>query len=140
MTHTGKIGRLPEELQEELNRRLGAKTPDAQLLQWLNGLPEVQAVLLHDFGGQKITRRNLKAWKTGGYQHWVTEETAFLDAFERILSQQRTQSPPADKLTPDSQINSKANQMPADAGQFFLPLSPALNPPSRSAGQSKLEK
>jgi hypothetical protein len=124
MTHTGKIGRLPEDLQEELNRRLNANTPDAQLLQWLNSLPEVQVALLRDFGGQKITSQNLKAWKNGGYQQWVTGETAFLDAVNRIRARQRALTQPAGELTPHRQINPGANQKPLEAGQksfSFLP-------------------
>jgi hypothetical protein len=124
MTHTGKIGRLPEDLQEELNRRLNANTRDAQLLQWLNSLPEVQVALLRDFGGQKITSQNLKTWKNGGYQQWVTEETAFLDAVNRIRARQRALTQPAGELTPPRQINPCANQKPLEAGQksfSFLP-------------------
>jgi hypothetical protein len=124
MTHTGKIGRLPEDLQEELNRRLSANTPDAPLLQWLNSLPEVQVALLRDFDGQKITSRNLKAWKIGGYQEWVTDEMAFRDAVNRIRARQRALTQPADELTPRRQINPCANPKPSEAGQksfSFLP-------------------
>jgi hypothetical protein len=85
MTRTGKIGRLPEELQEQLNGRIGKKVPDPQLLDWLNSSPEVRAVLARDFAGQNITRRNLALWKKGGYQHWITEQNAFIRSVGNVL-------------------------------------------------------
>jgi hypothetical protein len=92
MTHTGKIGRLSEELQWQVNRRILAPMPDTQLLDWLNALPEVQVVLARDFGGQKITRRNLAVWKSDGYQQWYAEESALLDAAINFLSRDQPEA------------------------------------------------
>ncbi len=66
MTRIGKIARLPHELREELNRRLQDGEPGAELVGWLNELPEVQTVLAEHFAGRPITEQNLSEWKTGG--------------------------------------------------------------------------
>jgi len=42
-TRIGKIGRLPRQVREELNRRLLEGEPGITLVDWLNGLPAVQA-------------------------------------------------------------------------------------------------
>ncbi|MDR3456041.1 MAG: hypothetical protein P4N60_01235, partial [Verrucomicrobiae bacterium] len=53
-THNGKIGRLPRELREQLNRRLDQNEPGGRILDWLNALPAVQAVLQADFKGDRV--------------------------------------------------------------------------------------
>ena len=45
----GKIGRLPEKNRNELNQRLADGESAAPIFQWLNALPEVQAVLAGQF-------------------------------------------------------------------------------------------
>jgi hypothetical protein len=46
------------------------------LVQWLNGLPEVQAVMAAEFNAKPIAERNLSAWKTGGYMSWQQDQQA----------------------------------------------------------------
>jgi hypothetical protein len=70
MTRNGKIARLPAAIREELNQRLLDGQPGRQLVEWLNGLPKVQAVLKAQFKGNPITKTNLSQWKTGGYPAW----------------------------------------------------------------------
>ena len=53
-THNGKIGRLPKPIRDALNRRLDNSEPAPPLLAWLDGLPEVQAVLNQQFDGKPI--------------------------------------------------------------------------------------
>src|SRR6185436_18958283 len=50
-----------------------------ELLAWLNGLAEVQAVLKAEFGGAPINDQNLTNWRQGGYAEWRRhqEELAF---------------------------------------------------------------
>jgi len=79
MTRNGKIARLPLDLREQLNQRLRQGQKARQLIQWLNGLPEVQAVLGSEFKGQPILEVNLSRWKNGGYQSWLEEQNS-LDA------------------------------------------------------------
>ncbi len=64
----GKIARLPREIREELNERLERSEPSPQLLEWLNALPEVKAVLRDGFSGAPINRQNFSAWRQGGFQ------------------------------------------------------------------------
>ena len=73
---SGKIARLPLALREELNRRLQDGEKGSRLLAWLNGLPEVQAILASEFKGQPITDANFSRWKLGGYQSWLMEQNA----------------------------------------------------------------
>jgi hypothetical protein len=70
MTRNGKIARLPLAVREELNRRLENGEPGVRLIEWLNGLPEVNAVLKEYFEGQPISDANLTQWKNGGFLDW----------------------------------------------------------------------
>ena len=69
-TRTGKIARLPREIREQLNRRLADGELQTHLVDWLNSLPEVEAVLKANFKGQPISEQNLSEWKQGGYRDW----------------------------------------------------------------------
>jgi hypothetical protein len=74
MTRLGKIARLPREIREQLNSRLRDGEEGRQLVEWLNGLPEVQAVLAAKFGGRPINAQNLTEWKQGGYEDWLRHQ------------------------------------------------------------------
>lgn len=65
---TGKIAHLPTAIREELNCRLHDGESGKALVQWLNSLPEVQAVLKSQFGGRPISEPNLSKWKAWGYR------------------------------------------------------------------------
>jgi hypothetical protein len=73
-TRNGKIARLPQVIREQLNRRLDDGEPGGGLLEWLNTLPAVQAVLASEFGGSRINAQNLSNWRRGGYQHWQKQQ------------------------------------------------------------------
>jgi hypothetical protein len=75
-SRVGKIARLPLVIRQQLNQRLQNGEPGQALIQWLNGLPEVQAVLAAHFHGQPIVKQNLSAWKQGGYLDWEEEQSA----------------------------------------------------------------
>ena len=82
----GKIARLPREVREQLNRRLDDGEPGGGLLEWLNALPAVQAVLAAEFGGSRINAQNLSNWRKGGYQHWLKQQE------RRILVRELTEN------------------------------------------------
>jgi hypothetical protein len=69
-THNGKIGRLPETIREQVNRRLADGEPSGTVLEWLNALPEARTVVAAQFGGVPISNVNLSRWRTGGYRDW----------------------------------------------------------------------
>ena len=69
--HRGKIARLPHGVREEVNLRLVNGETSVTILPWLNGLPEVQAVLQAQFQGVPVSRTNLSYWRRGGYQDWL---------------------------------------------------------------------
>jgi hypothetical protein len=71
---TGKIARLPLAVRKELNRRLRDGQAGGPLLDWLNGLPEVQSILATEFQGRPIQKQNLSQWRMGGYQDSLKEE------------------------------------------------------------------
>ena len=73
-TRNGKIARLPQMIREQLNCRLDDGEPGGGLLEWLNALPAVQAVLAAEFGSCRINAQNLSNWRTGGYQHWLKQQ------------------------------------------------------------------
>jgi len=74
MTRKGKIARLPLHIRQKLNQRLQDGQKARQLVQWLNTLPEVQAVMASEFQGQPVLACNLSRWKSGGYQAWEQEQ------------------------------------------------------------------
>ena len=73
-----------------MNRRLDQGETGKSLVQWLNSLPKVQAVLKDQFGGRRINEPNLSQWKARGYRYWqLRRET---------LAQAREMSGTADEL------------------------------------------
>jgi hypothetical protein len=70
MARTGKIARLPRNIRNSLNTRLDNGEQATGLVQWLNDLPEVQALLAADFEGRPINQQNLSDWKAGGFLDW----------------------------------------------------------------------
>jgi len=74
MARLGKIARLPSEVREQLNVRLHNGELGTQLVEWLNSLPEVQAILAAQFDGRPINEQNLTEWKQGGYEDWLRHQ------------------------------------------------------------------
>jgi hypothetical protein len=70
MSRKSKIARLPIDIREELNHRLDAEHQANDLVQWLNGLPQVSALVASEFDGHPITPQNLSDWKSGGFRDW----------------------------------------------------------------------
>ena len=73
---TGKIARLPVAIRQQLNCRLLNGEEGRQLAAWLNGLPEVQAMLAAHFDGQPIGEMSVSRWKHGGFQAWCEQQMA----------------------------------------------------------------
>ena len=69
----GKIAHLPETIQEQLNCRLYDNQPARVLIEWLNGLPDVQAVMARHFGGRPLSEQNISEWRQGGYKEWLDQ-------------------------------------------------------------------
>ncbi len=76
MKRRGKIARLPQEIRQTLNERLQEGENAASLAEWLNGLPEVQAILKAEFEGTPIREQNISEWRKGGYEEWRQHENA----------------------------------------------------------------
>ena len=76
MTRTAKTDRLPRRIREEPNRRLADGETGKCLVDWLNGLPGVQAVLAVDFDGRPINEQNLSDWKQNGFEDWLRHQEA----------------------------------------------------------------
>ena len=58
-TRNGKIGRLPMEIRERLNRRLQDGQQGKKFVAWLNTLPEVRAIVAEESGGRPVREQNL---------------------------------------------------------------------------------
>src|SRR6266702_4436213 len=80
---TGKIARLTHDLREQLNRRLNHGEQAHSILEWLNSVPEVQAVLAAGFDGCPLNKVNLTEWRHGGYRDWLVRQDA-LDFVEEL--------------------------------------------------------
>jgi hypothetical protein len=75
---TGKIARLPNDIREQVNRRLLDGQATADLLPWLNNLPAVKEILVAKFRGDPIKRQNIDSWRRTGYRLWLHEEQSTL--------------------------------------------------------------
>lgn len=82
MTGKGKIARLSRGIRDQLNRRLDEGEPAKELVQWLNGLPEVKHVLDGQFGGRLISEQNLSEWKAREHRVWLARQEALAQARE----------------------------------------------------------
>ena len=71
---TGKIARLPDPIRHQLNCRLRDGHYGADILRWLNALPEVRQIIDHQFAGQPVTKQNLYQWHKGGYHDWFEQQ------------------------------------------------------------------
>ncbi len=80
---TGKIARLPHDIREQLNRRLNDGEQAHSILERLNSVPEVQAVLAASFDGRPLNKVNLTEWRHGGYRDWLVRQDA-LDFVEEL--------------------------------------------------------
>jgi hypothetical protein len=70
MSRNGKIAHLPANIRAELNRRLDDGHEATVLADWLNSLPEVQAILRSRFDGIPISKMNICRWREGGFVDW----------------------------------------------------------------------
>ena len=121
MTRNGKIARLPQAVREVINQRLADGEPGKALVTWLNGRPEVMAVLDRDFGGRGILEQNLSKLRQGGFVDWQRH----LESLEIALNP--TQSDPirpnptqSDPIRPNPTAEKKSeqrNQKRGDDGQ-----------------------
>ena len=75
-SRSGKIARLPQDLRDQLNRRLQNGEQSDTLLPWLNNLPEVKTLLAAEFNSHPINRQNLSEWRKGGYRDWLVRQEA----------------------------------------------------------------
>ena len=95
MTRRGKIARLPLDIREKVNRRLEDGVEGKQIVEWLNSLPKVRALLAAEFDGQPVNEPNLSHWKAGGYRDWQEHQEA-LEATRQFVSDAEELSEAAD--------------------------------------------
>ena len=70
----GKIAQCPRSVREELCRRLDDGQQGPEILAWINGLADVQAMLAAKFGGERVSDNNLSQWFKGGYKEWRQQQ------------------------------------------------------------------
>ena len=86
MARFGKIGRLPLDIREQLNRRLQDGEIGKDLVVWLNSVPEVQTVLKAEFGDRPVNEPNLSDWRTGGYEDWLIHQDTMQQVNELVAN------------------------------------------------------
>jgi len=94
---SGKIARLPEDIRQELNARLARHESSTPLLNWLNALPEVQAILAEEFGGRPVTRDNLSDWRHGGHAEWRRDQGA-REMMKHVFAEEQAADLPVEKV------------------------------------------
>jgi len=62
-----KISWFSRLVREELNRFLQNGKPDAEILEWINGVPEVKKILEHH-DGAPVGGRDLEVWRRTGFR------------------------------------------------------------------------
>lgn len=82
LTRNGKIARLPRTVRDEINRRLDNGEKGGPLLAWLNGLPEVRALVAAELGGKPISKQSLSEWRRGGFAEWQARQETLAQARE----------------------------------------------------------
>jgi len=83
VTRNGKIARLSRAVRERLNQRLRDGEEGKKLVAWLNGFPEVKAVVAAEFNGKPIREQNLSEWRKRGYRDWLAHQEA-LELAEKL--------------------------------------------------------
>ena len=78
----GKIAKLPYTVREDLNQRMDSGEDGAELLNWLNGLPEVQESLKANFDGVPVSKQNLCEWRQGGFREWQIRQELISQAYD----------------------------------------------------------
>jgi hypothetical protein len=86
MSRNGKIARLPEQIREQVNRRLQDGENGADIITWLNAMDEVKTVLAHGFEGHEISKSNLSDWRRGGFRDWQGQQSAMAEA-RRVMAE-----------------------------------------------------
>ena len=85
MGRIAKIARLPQRLREQVNQRLLDSEPARSIADWLNALPEVQAMLKSEFAGRPVSELNIYHWRDGGLKQSLAEQEA-MDAITKLRS------------------------------------------------------
>jgi len=104
-SRTGKIGRLPRAVRQQLNERLADGESAQVLVAWLNDCEEVRERLAQYYDGRPITEQNLSDWKQGGFQDWLRHQDAravardFLDRAEELREEVGDSTTLADQAT-----------------------------------------
>jgi hypothetical protein len=67
---SGKIARLPDDIREQLNKRIFDGQGGREILEWLNALPVVKEILAAYFSGFPVNHENFSNWRHSGYERW----------------------------------------------------------------------
>ena len=141
MTSIGKIARLPLNIREEVNQRLQNGETGRTILEWLNALPSVQAVLASQFGGIPVSHQNLTNWRQGGYQDWLKQQ-ACSNVVSELAQFAEEVAPNAGGPALANQLNTvlmadlatpvlQAEHQPADPEEKFAQLKKVLHTVSK---------
>jgi hypothetical protein len=86
---TGKIAALPNDIREQLNRRLHDGQTAPLILPWLNALVPVQKILAAQFAGKPVNSQNLCNWRASGYQYWLETQSPVPHAKQNLAGARR---------------------------------------------------
>src|SRR5580700_11744704 len=86
ITRNGKIARLPRAVRNQLDLHLDNGMEAEPILEWVNALPETQALMREKFEGKAINPQNLSEWRQGGHEDWLRNQQRI--ELARLLAEQ----------------------------------------------------
>jgi hypothetical protein len=98
---TSKISLLPEDVRQQVNRRLQAGESASRLAEWLNALPEAQAALAAQSTESTVKAEDVANWQQGGYRDWLAHQAAMAEV-RRVVAEAKELSKGADGALTDN--------------------------------------
>jgi hypothetical protein len=97
---TSKIALLPGNVRQQVNRRLQAGETAVHLVEWINALPEAQAVFVAESSEPTVNEEDVSNWQQGGYRDWLDQQGALAEV-QRVVAEAKELSQAADGALTD---------------------------------------
>jgi hypothetical protein len=96
-----KIALLPEDVRQQVNRRLQAGENPAHVVAWLNALPDAQVASAAGSRDSTVQEEDVMVWQQGGYRDWQAHQEAMAEV-RRVVAEAKELSGAADGALTDN--------------------------------------